>query len=86
MPPHSSIRRAMKSRSTGSSGELCGLAKMRDRGGGLSEFGGKCATHGVVEMIAFQHGALLDVVERVQPGLRAVDAGDGDGSVHRGDG
>ena len=65
--------------------ELRGLAKVRDRGSGLSEFGDKCATHGVVEMIPFEHGALPDVVERVQSGLRAVDVRDGDGSVHRRD-
>ena len=68
----------------GKQGELRRLAKVRDCGGGLSEFGGKCATHGVVEMIPFEHGALLDVAERVQSGLHAVDPGDGYSSVHRG--
>ena len=52
--------------------ELPGLAKVRDRGGGPSEFGSKCATHGVIEMITLQHRALGNVVERVQPGLRAM--------------
>src|SRR6266404_9197985 len=46
----------------GKQGELRGLAKVRNRGGGLSEFGGKCATHGVIEMIPFEHRALADVV------------------------
>lgn len=69
----------------GEQGELGGVAKVRDCGGGLSEFGGKRATHGMVEMIPFEHGALPDVVERAQSGLRAVDARDSNGSVHRRD-
>jgi hypothetical protein len=69
----------------GQHGKLCGLTKVSHRSGGLSEFGGKSAAHGMVEMVAFQHGALRDVVERVQPRLSAVNAGDGDGAVHRSD-
>src|SRR5258706_4415056 len=62
----------------GKQGELRGLAKVRGRGGGLPEFGGECATRGVIELIPFEHKALPDVVEPVQPGLRAVDTSDGD--------
>ena len=65
--------------------ELGGLAKVRDRGGRLSEFGDKGAAHGVIKMITLQHRALRNVVERVQPGLRAVNARDGNHTVHRGD-
>ena len=65
--------------------ELRCLAKVRDGGGGLSEFGGKCAAHGMIKMITLQHRALGNVVEGVQPGLRAVNARDGNGTVHRGD-
>ena len=67
-------------------GEIFGLAKTRERGGDLTEFGSERATDGVVEMVALQRCALLDAVERVQPDLCAVDTGDGDGTVHRSDG
>ena len=59
---------------------------MGERGGVLAEFGGERAADGVVEMVALQRSTTLDAIERVQPGLGAVDAGDGDGAVHRGDG
>src|ERR1700761_379821 len=66
-------------------GEIFGLAKTRERGGDLTEFGSERATDGVVEIVALQRCALLDAVERVQPDLCAVDTGDGDGTVHRSD-
>ena len=66
--------------------EFRGLAKVRNRGGRLPEVRGKGPAHGVIKMVSLQHGALENMVERVQPGLRAVNTGDGDRAVHGGDG
>ena len=67
-------------------GEISRLAKVGQGFGQAAEFRGERAADGVEKMVGLDRAAICDAVERIDPGLRPVDASDGDSPVHGRDG